>query len=49
MKWRIAGGWRDKQTFQGIVGESFDNRTTIFGSPAESTAIPWQINLSGRK
>lgn len=29
-----------------IVGESFDNRTTIFGNPAESTAIPLLVILA---
>ena len=40
VEWHIAGSWSDKQQFRVIVGESFDNRTTIFGNPAESTALP---------
>jgi len=46
MKWHIAGSWSDKQQFRVIVGESFDNRTTIFGNPAESTAIPLLLTLA---
>ena len=33
VKWHIAGSWSDKQKYRVIVGESFDNRTTIFGNP----------------
>lgn len=46
VKWHIAGSWSDKQQFRVIVGESFDNRTTIFGNPAESTAIPLLVTLA---
>ncbi|AYO39639.1 ATP-binding protein [Serratia sp. P2ACOL2] len=46
VKWHIAGSWSDKQKFRVIVGESFDNRTTIFGNPAESTAIPLLVILA---
>lgn len=46
VKWHIAGSWSDKQRFRVIVGESFDNRTTIFGNPAESTAIPLLVVLA---
>jgi two-component system, OmpR family, sensor histidine kinase QseC len=46
VKWHIAGSWSDKQKYRVIVGESFDNRTTIFGNPAESTAIPLLVILA---
>lgn len=46
VKWHIAGSWSEKQKFRVIVGESFDNRTTIFGNPAESTAIPLLVILA---
>ena len=46
VKWHIAGSWSEKQRFRVIVGESFDNRTTIFGNPAESTAIPLLVILA---
>ncbi|AKE08940.1 ATP-binding protein [Serratia liquefaciens] len=46
VKWHIAGAWSDKQKYRVIVGESFDNRTTIFGNPAESTAIPLLVILA---
>ena len=37
--WHLAGSWSEKQ-YRVIVGESFADRSTLFGNPAESTAVP---------
>ncbi|SUI47379.1 Swarming motility regulation sensor protein rssA [Serratia marcescens] len=38
--WHLAGSWSEKRQYRVIVGESFNDRTTLFGNPAESTAVP---------
>ncbi|MGP2729446.1 ATP-binding protein, partial [Serratia marcescens] len=38
--WHLAGSWSEKHQYRVIVGESFNDRTTLFGNPAESTAVP---------
>ncbi|HEJ7046013.1 TPA: two-component sensor histidine kinase [Serratia marcescens] len=38
--WHLAGSWSEKRQYRVIVGESFNDRTTQFGNPAESTAVP---------
>ncbi|MEY0661337.1 sensor histidine kinase [Providencia rettgeri] len=44
--WHFTSAWNDKNTFEVVIAESYSDRKSLLGSPAEGTAIPLAFILA---
>ncbi|WP_442959143.1 sensor histidine kinase [Providencia sp. PROV076] len=38
--WHFTSAWNDQETFEVVIAESYSDRKSLLGNPAEGTAIP---------